>query len=361
MAGLSDAEVFGSPRASTPAPGPMSDEDVYGWGGYVEPGTNTTGVDPDVDPRVADAVSSFVKRLVAPSPTGEDNPALASGDPRDSLPPAPVVAPIETAMGQGWRDTPSIATPEGEAAINKLGVLGSQLINPALKIINIPVAATNALMYGGAELANQVTGNPDAGRDFMAALNTLPFIQAGIPAGAIRPYAVPETRANPMMDAFDRAEAARAEQPSRPQPTSDVENNIAKVQAQIGVRPDQPPPTGTPADTAPPGVPPGTAVPTDLRLRAAIDATDTPPPGPAPGFVPPGTVPPVDRVPPGAAGPETVPYAPVAPCSGPGGARSRSTRARPPERRRGCVAGHDGSGRRAAHAGAGGIIWLGRR
>ena len=314
MAGLSDAEVFGSPRASTPAPATLADAVVYGWGGYVEPGTNTTGVDPDVDPRVADAVSSFVKRLVAPSPTGEDNPALASGDPRDSLPPAPVVAPIEKAMGEGWQATPSILTPETQAYQDQF-LWGKYFVNPLFRVANAIPAATNALMYGGAELANQVTGDPRAGRDALTLMQLWPMGRNGVitAPGDVPAPSLPGPRANPLMDAFTSAEAMRADQPSRPPEPDPAASGIARTQAQIGVRPDQPPPTGTPADTAPPGVPPGTAVPTDLRLRAAIDATDTPPPGPAPGFVPPGTVPPVDRVPPGAAGPETVPYAPVAP------------------------------------------------
>ena len=240
-----------------------------------------------------------------------------SGDYGQAVPPDAARA-IIGAAGEGWRAVDPILAPEAQAAQYRIwGPVGGDIINELYNIPSDFLKAGGALMYGVSELANQVTGNPEVGRDVMAAQNMLPFFHAGIPAGAIRPYAVPETRANPMMDAFDRAEAARAEQLSRPQPTSDVENNIAKVQAQIGVRPDQLPPTGTPADTAPPGVPPGTAVPTDLRLRAAIDAAGTPPPEPAPGFVPPGTPAPVDRVPPGAAGPETVPYAAAPTASAP--------------------------------------------
>jgi hypothetical protein len=70
-------------------------------------------------------------------------------------------------------------TPEGEDALNKLGPLFRQVINPGLKVLNAPIAAGNALMYGAAETANQFTGDARAGRDVMAVLNTLPFIQAG--------------------------------------------------------------------------------------------------------------------------------------------------------------------------------------
>ena len=37
MAGLSDAEVFGSPRASPPAPGTMSDDEVFGTPRWATP------------------------------------------------------------------------------------------------------------------------------------------------------------------------------------------------------------------------------------------------------------------------------------------------------------------------------------
>ena len=192
---LSDAEVFGSPRASPPAPGTMSDVDVYGLTGYVEPGTNTTGVDPDVDPRVTDAVSSVVKRLVAPSPkTAMTTRRFATGDPRDSLPPAPVVAPIEKAMGEGWQATPSILTPEGEALVDRMGWLGSQFINPGLKILNLPGAAINSLMYGGAELANQVTGDPRAGRDALTLMQLWPMGRNGVIAS---PGDLPPTEPTP--------------------------------------------------------------------------------------------------------------------------------------------------------------------
>jgi hypothetical protein len=100
-----------------------------------------------------------------------------------------------------------------------------------------------------------------------------------------------------------------------------VESGIARVRGQIGVGPEPPAPPPVPAEAAPPGVPPGTQVPTDLRLRAAIDAA-TPAPGapfeppPTADMVPPVNVDPVTgqrttvRVPPGGAGPATVPYAP---------------------------------------------------
>jgi len=113
----------------------------------------------------------------------------AQGEPVPEGKVAPV-AKIAGAAVEGWKATPSIMTPEGEDVINKMGPLGRQLINPALKVLNVPIAAGNALMYGAAETANQVTGDARAGRDVMAALNTLPFIQAGKLPGPRAP--VPE-------------------------------------------------------------------------------------------------------------------------------------------------------------------------
>ena len=112
----------------------------------------------------------------------EPNPAFASGDPRESLPPAPIVPKVESAMAEGWRATPSILTPEGEDALNKLGPLFRQIINPGLKVLNVPLAAGNALMYGGAEIANQVTGDQRAGRDFLQALQVAPMASARVSA-----------------------------------------------------------------------------------------------------------------------------------------------------------------------------------
>jgi hypothetical protein len=168
--------------ATPPAPsGPLMSD-------YHEAGTDNT----DIEPREATFPGPPVNE--PPPPRWEEpNPAFAAGDPREALPPAPAVPKVGAAMVEGWRDTPSIMTPEGEDVINKMGPLGRQIINPALKVLNAPIAAGNALMYGLAEGANQFTGGDDgrAGRDVMAALNTLPFIQAGKPPGPRAPVAEP--------------------------------------------------------------------------------------------------------------------------------------------------------------------------
>jgi hypothetical protein len=179
-------------------------------------------------------------------------------------------------------------------------------------------AVGGAFGQGAYEIGN--LWSPEAGRDAVMGLQSLTPLMAipqfGLTRGATVRALAEAPRISPMMEAFDRAEAMRAEQPSRPAPPDPVASNIARVQSQIGVR-DAPPPspdmTATPADRAPGFVPrvnvdpltgeaTTTQVPTDLRLRAAIEAV---PPEAPPGFVPPGE--PGPSVRPGAAGPETIP------------------------------------------------------
>lgn len=149
-------------------------------------------------------------------------------------------------------------------------------------------------------------------------------------------------RSSPMMKAYEEQTAAlkaardaaeRYGPPERPPqappsiepPDPAVASGIARVRGQLGMGQEPPPPSPIPAEAVPPGVPPGTEVPMSLRTGAAINAEAAP----RPGFVPPqtnidpltGQVTPV-RVPPGAAGPETVPYAPPTPEAAPTGTRS---------------------------------------
>ena len=196
-------------------------------------------------------------------------------------------------------------------------------------------AIGGAFGQGAYEVGN--LWSPEAGRDAFMAGQIIPNLgmtvpKLGLTRGATVRALAEAPRISPMMEAFDRAEAARAEQPSRPQPPDPVASNIARVQSQIGVR-DAPPPspdmTATPAERAPGFVPrvnvdpltgeaTTTQVPTDLRLRAAIEAV---PPEAPPGFVPPGERGP--SVPPGAAGPATIPpYVPEAAPTEPPGTQS---------------------------------------
>ena len=203
----------------------------------------------------------------------------------------------------------------GQAHPLMQGFLGTQVYGPALSALGGFLGAGNALMYGGAELTNQVTGDPRAGRDALMIAQVAPM--AGRPGAITRSLAaepgglswrnllpqdngppLPGPRVAPLMETFNRMDAERA---------AEVRQNFDRGAAPYR----QPPqPTGTPADRVPPGVPPGTQVPIDLRLGAAIDAVGDVQPAARSAFVPPDSqAPPVERVPPGAAGPETVPYA----------------------------------------------------
>ena len=86
-------------------------------------------------------------------------------------------------MGEGWQATPSILTPEGEASQERLWgpYLGGGL-NLLYRAANVPFAAGNALIYGGAELANQITGDPRAGRDFIMGAQIAPTARTGLPS-----------------------------------------------------------------------------------------------------------------------------------------------------------------------------------
>ena len=222
---------------------------------------------------------------------------------------------------QAYQDT-SILTPKGKEALEQLPPAVRSVVDPLLGVGNTLLGAYNA---GGAALTTGAyetgadIGGPALGRDLALGQQVLPMAHVGTRVPTIHGPAV-APRVHPLMEVFDRAETARADQPPRPTPPDPVTSNIAKVQEQIGVRDvPQPPPTGTPADRVPPGVPPGTAVPTILQAQAAIDAVNAQPPAPRPGFVPPTAatdtagravpvVAPPDRVAPGAVGPDTVPY-----------------------------------------------------
>jgi hypothetical protein len=210
----------------------------------------------------------------------------------------PDVPRIVGAMDEGWRKPDPGMTPEQEAQQTRLwGPYLGGGVNLFYRGADALLRrAPNALVYGGAELANQVTGDPRAGRDALMMAQILPFAHVGTGVPPVETSS--GLTVNPLLGTFDRAEGWRAEQAPRFDPAA---SNIARFQSQIGVRPEPPPSGPLPADAAPPGVPPGTEVPNVLRLRAAIGAA-----GEAPADFVPGT----SRVPPGAAGPATLPYAP---------------------------------------------------
>ena len=286
--GLTDAQVFGATTAPpVAASGGMTDAEVFG--GPFDP----------VEPSYPDYVQ---RPLTVPDAVTGAAMVDDYGRPVGATPAAPEpVRRVAAAAGEGWRDTPSIMTPYGEDLINKMGPLGRQIINPAIKVLNTPVAALNALIYGGAETANQVTGDPRAGRDFMAAVNTLPFIQAGRlpgprapapePAIAPRPQYVSE-RFAPDVSELDPYHAIDAlirhdiqENPPAAPPL--VSPMMKGFEQETAARPVPPPvhEAATPASAAdpvqpPPQEPPATAPAAEAPPRGA--EPPQPPPAPAP-------------------------------------------------------------------------------
>jgi hypothetical protein len=278
------AAYFDKNPITIPVPAAVTD-----LAAYREPGTDNT----DIEPREGAAT-----RIVG---------AAAEG--------------FKTGMagrtGPDGRPDPAVLAAQEQ--FNRGSPLNTWIVTPGMRLAGgVMGAAGGAFGQGAYEVGN--LWSPEAGRDaYMGAqvVGSLWPLRAKIPSPADLAAA---PRVSPMMEGFDRAEAMRAEQPSRPQPPDPAASGIARTQAQIGLR-DAPPPspdmTATPAERAPGFVPrvnidpltdkvTTTQVPNDLRLRAAIEAV---PPEAPPGFVPPGERGP--SVPPGAAGPATIPpYAP---------------------------------------------------
>lgn len=93
-------------------------------------------------------------------------------------------AKVLGAAVEGWRATPSILTPEAEAGQVRLwGPIVGGAINTLYRGGTDVLAAGNALMYGGAETVNQITGDPRAGRDALMIAQVAPMahIGAGVP------------------------------------------------------------------------------------------------------------------------------------------------------------------------------------
>ena len=197
---LSDADVgIGVPPASgaSPPAGPvgagpaaprlLSDADV---------GIGAPAAAPHSGPAAADYFGDLAGQAGGKADAARDNAPMTgaqmyggvapAGSPPASLADTPI-GHIAKAAAQGWQDSPSILTDEGQQAVDQYGgIIGREIINPALKVVggallSAPSAAMNAI----AETANQVTGNPQAGRDVMAALQVLPILHGSAPPMAI--------------------------------------------------------------------------------------------------------------------------------------------------------------------------------
>lgn len=186
---LSDAEVFGSTSAPTAVPREMSDAEVFrgpfdpvepSYPGYVQrPLITSAGIGSLVSPTMPGPPPDE-----PPSPRWtEANPAFAAGGPRESLPPTSVdLGRIGGAMAEGWRATPSFLAPEMRDRQSQLyGPVGGSIVNSLFSLPGAVPAGINSLLYGGAELANQVTGDPRAGRDALMLGQTALTLGGAVP------------------------------------------------------------------------------------------------------------------------------------------------------------------------------------
>lgn len=133
---------------------------------------------PDTAPKVEPTRSRFAVDMAAP--VGGEFGDLAAqpwaqGAPADQSAYTPV-GKIANAAFQGFTEAPRALTPYAQDVVNRLGPVGSQIINP---LIQLPFSAGNALMQGVAETANQVTGDPRAGRDVTMLGQILPMTHIG--------------------------------------------------------------------------------------------------------------------------------------------------------------------------------------
>ena len=281
MATFSDAQVFGSTQPPPAAPRTFSDAEMFPERGKTWlPIADDYGRPVDAPPP---PLSSPYPQPASPpvrTPWTEDNPAFAAGDPREALPPTTLDAgKIGGAMAEGWRATPPILTPEAQAHPLMQGFLGTQVYGPALSALGGFLGAGNALMYGGAELANQVTGDPRAGRDALMIAQVAPM--AGRPGPITRSLnaepgglswrnllpqdngpPLPGPRVAPLMETFNRMDAARAAERAPPDRSWPLRiDDEPQPSTQAPSPPPEPPATDPTADYAgPPGQPPpGTA------------------------------------------------------------------------------------------------------
>lgn len=213
-----------------------------------------------------DAKPAVTAPPAAPPPRWvEDNPTFATGDPRDALPSTSFNAgKIGAAIAQGWREAPSLLPPgSDEAGQERLwGPYLGGAINTAFRA---PFGAFNALTYGAGEFANQVTGDPRAGRDVVAAANVLPM--------ALHGFAGPRSfQVHPLSVPIRSVQERMMTPPIDGQTTLGRINDLIRHDEQWN-NPD-----------APGYLPPGSNLLDETRFLPPAYA----PPAPPPNFVPPG-------------------------------------------------------------------------
>ena len=303
--GMTDAEVFGTTTAPPPSSGGMTDEEVFGsppprvsaagvpttpptWGlpSFLRRDPNAPKSDPlpvITDPESPFTVETRLRLPDAPppgpppakTPWTEDNPAFAAGDPREALPPSNVDwKKVGGAVREGWNGPVSLLPPGSDDA-GQERLYGPYVGGAINTLFRFPLGLPNAVLYGAAEFANQVTGDPRAGRDVMRLAEMLPM-HGGL--GGPRVFAEPPVapRVAPLMESFNRMDAARAAETPRPDTVWPLRINDEPVsgssQAPGAAAPAEPP-------TAPPA--PG-ATPTPEQTPPAPPIEPQPGPEPAP-------------------------------------------------------------------------------
>jgi len=175
-----------------PAPGAwMSD--------YHEAGTDNT----DIAPREAHFPGPPANEPPPPR-WQEDNPTFAVGDPQQALPPTSFDAgKVAGAVAQGWREAPSLLPP-GSDETGQERLWGPHIGGAINTLYRLPFGIPNALTYGAAEFANQVTGDPRIGRDVKAAIDISPMAAHGFagPRVFLEPAQAP--RVSPMLEGNPR-------------------------------------------------------------------------------------------------------------------------------------------------------------
>ena len=219
----------------------------------------------------------------AKTPWTEDNPAFAAGDPREALPPSTVDwGKVGGAVREGWNGPVSLLPPGSDDA-GQERLYGPYVGGAINTLFRFPLGLPSALTYGAAEFAHQVTGDPRAAREVMRAAEMLPMHGS---LGGPRPISEPAVapRVAPLMDSFNRMDAARAAETPRPDTVWPLRFNDepppGSSQAPGAAPPAEPPPVppavpGAAPAPEPPPIPPKQSEPPPVQPAAATE-----PPGP---------------------------------------------------------------------------------
>jgi hypothetical protein len=197
---------------------------------------------------------------------------------------------IGTAAAEGYRETKPLVTPYAEGLIKYLP-FGTD-INDLFRVGGGILGGVNALAAGGSEAIIEgadAAGYPGLGRDINMGLQVAPMAHFG--TGVPRPPSgLPGPRVNPLVESFDRMDAARAAEtapPDRSWPLRFGDEPPPGTPAP-GPTPEPPPvPPAAPGATLAPEPPPIPSEPTPIPPREpppipAQTGADQPPPVPPP-------------------------------------------------------------------------------